>query len=90
MRDFRQWLKMTWAILLAIPLGAVWVIASGFSFFILGLSIAVVGLLWLLWYFTEPLWRQGHGVGVRRRSAPVVAFKPVKSLVAPRDPNQRH
>jgi hypothetical protein len=90
MRDFRQWRKMTWAILLAIPLGVVWVIASGFSLFILGFSIAVVGLLWLLWYFTEPLWRQGHGVGVRRRSAPVVAFKPVKSLVAPRDPNTRH
>ena len=85
MRDFRHWRKMTWAILVAFMLGLVWVIASGFSFFILGLSIAVVGLLWLLWYFTEPLWRQGHGAGMRRRSAPVVHFKPVKSLVEPRE-----
>ena len=89
MRNFRHWRKMTWAILLAIPLGAVWFVVSGFSLVILGLSIAVVGLLWLLWYFTEPLWRQGHGAGMRRREAPAVAFKPVKSLVTPRDPNTR-
>jgi hypothetical protein len=90
MRDFRYWRKMTWAILIAIPLAAVWIVASGFSLFIVGVSLAAVGLLCALWYFTEPLWRQGHGAQMRRRPAPAVAFKPVKSLVAPRDPNQRH
>ena len=85
MRDFRHWRKMTWGILVAFVLGLVWVIASGFSLFIVGLSLAVVLLLVLLWYFTEPLWRQGHGAGMRRRNAPVVHFKPVKSLVEPRE-----
>jgi len=90
MRDFRHWRKMTWAILLAFVLGVVWVIVSGFSLFILGLSLAVVLLLWLFWYFTEPLWRQGYGAHVQRRHAPAVHFKPVKSLVEPRDPNRRY
>jgi hypothetical protein len=76
---------MTWGILVAFVLGLVWVIASGFSLFILGVSLAVVLLLSLLWYFTEPLWRQGRGAHVQRRHAPAVHFKPVKSLVAPRE-----
>ena len=83
MRDFRYWRKMTWALVIAVVLGAVWVVASGFSLFILAVSLGAVGLLWLLWYFTEPLWRQGHGVGMRRRHAPADAFRPVKSLVDP-------
>ena len=84
MRNFRQWRRMTWAILLAIPLGAVWFVLSGYSFFILGVALGTIGLLWLLWYFTEPLWRQGHGAHRQRRQAPAVRFKPVKSLVEPR------
>ena len=86
MTNVRQWRKMTWSILLAVVLGAVWLIGSGFSLFFLGVSLGVLGLLWLLRYLTEPLWRQGRGVGVRgrRQQAPVDAFKPVKSLVEPR------
>jgi hypothetical protein len=84
MRDFLHWRKMTWTILIAVMLGAVWFVLSGYSFFILGVSLGTVGLLWLLWYFTEPLWRQGHGAHVQRRHAPAVRFKPVKSLVEPR------
>ena len=84
MRNFRQWRKMTWTILLAAVLGSVWVIATWFSPSVLGFSLGVIGLLWVLWYYTEPLWRQGRGAHLQRRHAPAVHFKPVKSLVQPR------
>lgn len=48
MTSFLQWRKMTWAILLAVVLGTVLVIGSGFSLFILGVSLGALGLLWLL------------------------------------------
>jgi len=86
MTSFLQWRKMTWAILLAVVLGTVLVIGSGFSLFILGVSLGALGLLWLLRYLTEPLWRQGRGLGMRgrRQQPPVATFKPVKSLVEAR------
>lgn len=84
MRNFLQMRKMTWAIVLAVVVAVVWVLATSFSLAVIGFSLGVLGLMWALWYFTEPLWRQGRGAHVRRAQAPVVAFTPVKSLVEPR------
>ena len=84
MRNVRRWRKMTWSILFAVVLGVAWVVGSGFSLFIIGVSLGILGLLWLLRYFTEPLWRQGRGVQARRQPAPVAAFKSMKNLVEPR------
>ena len=89
MRNFSQWRKMTWAILLAVVLAVTWVIGSGFSLFGILVSLLTLAALCMLWYFTEPLWRQGRGAHMRRASPPVIAFKPVRSLVEARDPNTR-
>ena len=84
MTSFLHWRKMTWAIVLAGLLAIVWVIASAFSLFIILVCVGALGVLSVLWYLTEPLWRQGRGAQVKRRKAPVIAFKPVKSLVEAR------
>jgi hypothetical protein len=89
MRSFSQWRKMTWVILLAVVLAVTWVIGSGFSLFIILVTLLALISLCMLWYFTEPLWRQGRGASMRRASPPVIAFKPVRSLVEVRDPNRR-
>jgi len=90
MRNFVLWRKMTWAILLAAVLAVTWVIGSGFSLFISAVSLFALGSLCALWYLTEPLWRQGRGAHMRRAQRPVIAFKPVRSLVEARDPNRRY
>ena len=84
------WRKMTWAVLLASVLAVTWVIGSGFSLFVILVSLLALVALCALWYFTEPLWRQGRGASMRRERAPVIPFKPVTSLVEARDPNIRH
>jgi hypothetical protein len=66
MQNFRDWRKMTWAIVLTSAFLLVWMVISGFSVAMIGFSLAVVGVLWALWFLTQPLWRQGRGVHRRR------------------------
>jgi membrane protein implicated in regulation of membrane protease activity len=91
MKKFLLWRKMTWVILLAGALGVAWVIASALSLPIIALSLGVVGLLWVLWYLTQPLHRQGRGLTMRRHQSSTIPFKRVESLVKARvvDPNVR-
>ena len=70
MTRFLYWRKMTWAILLWSVAMSAWLIAGGavMTSFLLW-SFGTV-LLTLLWFITRPLWRQGHGVRIRRLRTP--------------------
>ena len=66
MQNFRYWRKMTWAIVLTGAFMLVWLVTSGFSVALIALSLAVVGVLWVFWFLSQPLWRQGRGLHLRR------------------------
>ena len=66
MKNFRDWRKMTWAIMLSSAFLLLWVASSGFSLRMIALSVGVVGILWIVWYLSQPLWRQGRGLQLRR------------------------
>ena len=66
MKNFREWRKMTWAIALGSAVMLLWVVSSGFSLRLIVLSLGVVGLLWFLWYLSQPLYRQGRGLHLGR------------------------
>jgi len=70
MTRFLYWRKMTWAILLWSVAATGWLIAAGAVVpSLLMWSLGTV-LLTLLWFITRPLWRQGHGVRIRRLRTP--------------------
>jgi hypothetical protein len=79
MQNFRHWRKMTWAIVLSSAFMLVWVVSSGFSLSLIALSLAVVGVLWVFWYLTQPLWRQGRGLHLRRPQYVHVPWKTPRS-----------
>ena len=66
MKNFRYWRKMTWAILIAGAFLLVWVVVGGFSLPTIALAVGVIGVMWAVWYLTQPLWRQGRGFHRRR------------------------
>lgn len=78
MTRFFHWRKMTWAILLWSVAATGWLIAGGavMTSFLLW-SFGTV-LLALTWFQTRPLWRQGHGVRIRRLRSP--GSEPVRSF----------
>jgi hypothetical protein len=76
MTRFRYWRKMTWAIVLAGALLLVWVVSGGFSLPVIALSVALLGVLGVIWYMTRPLWLQGRGWRLRRLKYVDVPFKP--------------
>jgi hypothetical protein len=70
MTRFLHWRKMTWAILLWGVAMAAWLISSGAVVpSLLMWSFGTV-LLILVWFVTRPLWRQGHGLRMRRLRSP--------------------
>ena len=85
MKNLRHWRKMTWAIVLSSAFLLVWVVTGGFSLSLIAFSLGFVGLLWVLWYLTQPPWRQGRGLHLRRPQYVHVPFKvpsdsPTKSV----------
>jgi hypothetical protein len=78
MTRFLHWRKMTWAILFWGVAMTAWLIAS--SAVVPSLLMWSLGtvLLTLLWFMTRPLWRQGHGVRIRRLRTPNTG--PVRSF----------
>ena len=79
MTNFRYWRKMTWAILFSSAFLVFWMVTDGFSLSLFAFSLAFVGVLWVLWYLTQPLWRQGRGLHLRRPQYVHVPFKVPKS-----------
>ena len=75
MKNFRHWRKMTWAIVLSSAFLLLWIVTSGFSLALIAFSVALVGGLWVFWYLTQPLWRQGRGLHRRRPQYVPVPFK---------------
>ena len=77
MTRFREWRKMTWALLLWGVLIGVWMLSGTF---VLALATGVLGLIALsaTWWLTRPLWRQGHGARFRPMRSVKIPFKPVK------------
>jgi hypothetical protein len=84
MKNFRYWRKMTWAILLSGAFLFVWVVTGGFSLSLIALSLGVLGVLWALWFLTQPPWRRGRGLHLRRPQYVHVPFK-VPSSTNPQD-----
>jgi hypothetical protein len=84
MLNFRYWRKMSWAILLSSAFLLVWVVASGFSPALIALALGVLGALWGLWYLTQPAYRQGRGLHLRRLQYVHVPFK-TPSSTTPQD-----
>jgi hypothetical protein len=66
---------MTWAILLSGAFLLVWVVTGGFSLPAIGLSVALLGVLGGIWFLTQPAWRQGRGLRLRRLQYVHVPFK---------------
>ena len=73
MERFRNWRKMTWALVLWSAGFVVFMFIGGLG--ISSLAIGVLGLIVLviLWFMTRPLWRSGHGA----------SFRPVHAVDAP-------
>jgi hypothetical protein len=84
MKNFRYWRKMTWAIVLSSAFLLLWGVTSGFSLPLIALSVGVVGGLWVFWYLTQPLWRQGRGLHLRRAQYVHVPFK-TPTITTPQD-----
>jgi hypothetical protein len=78
MTRFLRWRKMTWALLLWGALIGLWMVSGPF---VLALMAGVLGLIVLgtIWWFSRPLWRQGHGARFRRMRSVEIPFKSVKS-----------
>ena len=75
MMNFRYWRKMTWVMLIGSALLLVWVATGGFSLPAIGLSVALIGVLTVAWHMSQPLWRQGRGLHLRRLQYVHVPFK---------------
>lgn len=79
MKNLRYWRKMTWVILISGALLLVWVVAGGFSVSTIALALGVLGVLYVFWYLSQPLWRQGRGLHLRRPQYVHVPFKTPRS-----------
>jgi hypothetical protein len=75
MKNFRYWRKMTWTIVISGALLLIWVAAGGFPRPTIALALGVLGLLWLVWFLTVPLCRQGRGLHLRRWQYAHVPYK---------------
>ena len=80
MERFRNWRKMTWALVLWSAGIVVFMAFGGLG--ISSLAIGVVGLvvLGILWFMTRPLWRSGHGASFRQVRAVDAPFRAPKSV----------
>ena len=70
---------MTWAMLIAGAFLLVLTATGGFALPTIALSLSVLGVLWTLWYLTQPPWRQGRGLHLRRAQYVHVPFKTPRS-----------
>jgi hypothetical protein len=86
MKNFLYWRKMTWAILLASTGMVFWVLGTGFGVVAIGVSVLLLGVVGGIWFLTQPLWRQGRGIHLRRLQASTSVFKSVERLIARVDP----
>jgi hypothetical protein len=66
---------MTWAILLSGAFLLVWVVTGGFSLAVIALAVGLLGVLGALWHLSQPPWRQGRGMRLRRLKYVDVPFK---------------
>lgn len=82
MKRFRYWRKMTWAMLIAGAFLFVLTATSGFSLPTIALLLGVLAVLSTLWLLTQPPWRQGRGLHLRRPQYVHVPFKRPSSSVS--------
>ena len=78
MERFRNWRKMTWALVLWSAGIVVFMVIGGPG--ISSGAIGVVGLIVLVivWFMTRPLWRSGHGASFRQVKAVDAPFRAPK------------
>ena len=79
MERFRNWRKMTWALVLWSAGIVVFMVIGGPG--ISSGAIGVVGLIALVivWFMTRPLWRSGHGASFRQATAVDAPFRAPKT-----------
>jgi len=79
MERFRNWRKMTWALVLWSAGIVVFTFIGGLG--ISSVAIGVLGLivLFVLWFMTRPLWASGHGASFRRVRAIDAPFRAPKT-----------
>ena len=80
MQRLRNWRKMTWAIVLAGAFLLVWVATGGFLLPAIALSLALLGVLGVVWFLSQPLYRQGRGMRVSRVKYVDVPWKSPNNL----------
>ena len=73
MTRFVHWRKMTWVIVLWTAGLAAWLLSSGEVKTAIAAWLVGLVVLCVVWFGTRPLWRQGHGVRLRRLRAPLAA-----------------
>jgi hypothetical protein len=66
---------MTWVILLSGAFLLVWVVTGGLSLAVIALSVALLSVLGVVWHLSQPPWRQGRGMRLRRMKYVDVPFK---------------
>lgn len=71
---------MTWAIVLAGAFLLVWVATGGFLLPAIALSLALLGVLGVVWFLSQPLYRQGRGMRVSRVKYVDVPWKSPNNL----------
>jgi lipopolysaccharide export LptBFGC system permease protein LptF len=70
MTRFIHWRRMTWAMVAFAAGMSVWLLSSSGATVALVISLVGFVLLSVVWFGTRPLWRQGHGVRLRRLQTP--------------------
>jgi hypothetical protein len=64
MTNFLHWRKTTWALGIWSAVLAIWLVAGNANVFVVvGLWLAGVAALGILWFSTQPLFRRGRGLG---------------------------
>jgi hypothetical protein len=80
MERFRNWRRMTWALLLWSAGGLVFMVVGGVG--LSAIAIVALGLIVLgfIWYMTRAPWRVGHGARLRQMRSVEIPFKRPKSV----------
>jgi hypothetical protein len=80
MERFRNWRKMTWALLLWSAGGLVFILAGGFGLSVIAITALGLIVLGFIWYMTRAPWRVGHGARFRQMRSVEIPFKRPRSV----------
>jgi hypothetical protein len=79
MERFRNWRRMTWALVLWSAGGLVFIVAGGFGLSAIAITALGLIVLGVIWFMTRAPWRVGHGASWRSARAVDAPFKAPRS-----------